>query len=97
MSKKKTQAASKTETPGFALQRINYILIIAGIILIGIGFILMIGGGAQRPDEFSEAIFDTQRLTVAPLLVLLGYAVEIIAIMYKPAVKEAAGTEAPGQ
>jgi hypothetical protein len=36
------------------------------------------------PDVFSEEIFDTQRLTVAPLVILFGFAIEVAAILYKP-------------
>lgn len=88
MSKKSKNPTPKHEIPGFALQRENYILIIAGLLLIILGFILMIGGGADHPSEFSEDIFSPRRITVAPLLILAGYVVEIIAIMYKPRSKE---------
>ena len=55
-----------------------------GIALIIIGFVVMSGGGSKDPKVFSEDIFDTQRLTVAPILILLGFAVEVVAIMLKP-------------
>jgi len=55
-----------------------------GLAFIVIGFILMIGGGAKDPNEFSPAIFDFQRLTLAPILILTGYVIEIFAIMKKP-------------
>lgn len=73
------------KTMDFAFGKSNYIYMIAGLILIAIGFILMIGGGSDNPNEFNEAIFDTRRLTIAPILILLGYAVEIYAILKKPA------------
>ena len=65
----------------------NYILLIAGVVLIFIGFILMIGGGSKDPNVFSTAIFDFQRLTLSPMLILAGFIVEIVAIMWKPRLK----------
>ncbi|MFT4682163.1 MAG: putative membrane protein YqhA, partial [Flavobacteriales bacterium] len=42
------------------------------------------GGGSEDPNVFSEEIFSTRRITVAPIVILLGFAVEIFAIMKKP-------------
>jgi hypothetical protein len=81
IAKVKVGAAPTTE---FAFGKWNYILMIAGIVLMAIGFILMIGGGSKDPKVFNPAIFDAQRLTVAPVLILLGFAVEIVAILKKP-------------
>ncbi len=67
----------------FAFKKKNYILLIIGLAFIASGFILMIGGGAEDPTEFSYAIFDFQRLTLAPILLAIGFVIEIIAIMYK--------------
>ncbi len=78
------QKAQETHTADFAFGKINYILMISGIVLMAVGFILMIGGGSKDPNVFNPAIFDAQRLTVAPILILLGFAVEIVAILKKP-------------
>ena len=43
----------------------------------------MIGGGAENPTEFSADIFDFQRLTLAPILLSVGFIIQIFAIMYK--------------
>ncbi len=66
----------------FAIQ--NYILLLVGIAFICIGLFLMIGGGSDDPTVFSDKIFDTQRLTLAPIFIAVGFIVEIFAIMYKP-------------
>lgn len=68
---------------GFPFSKTNYILLVIGILLIFIGFVLMTGGASTNPDTFSEAIYSTQRLTVAPLFVLAGLVVEVIAVMYR--------------
>jgi hypothetical protein len=44
----------------------------------------MIGGGSDDPNKFNYAIFNFQRLTLAPILILSGYVIEIFAIMKKP-------------
>jgi hypothetical protein len=49
-----------------------------------LGFILMIGGGSKDPKVFNPAIFNFQHITLAPILVLTGYVIEIFAIMKKP-------------
>lgn len=80
-------AKSKTAEPAtldFAFGKLNYILMLGGIVLIALGFILMMGGGSEDPTVFDNAIFNIQRLTVAPILILLGFAVEIVAILKKP-------------
>lgn len=56
---------------------------IVGLVVLLLGFILMIGGGSGNPDTFNMEIFNAQRLTVAPILILLGFAIEIVAIMKK--------------
>ena len=68
----------------FAFTKQNYILLLVGIALICVGLLLMIGGGSDDPTVFSDKIFDSQRLTIAPLLIALGFIVEIFAIIYKP-------------
>jgi hypothetical protein len=70
---------------GFAFGKQNYKLLFTGLALIILGFILMIGGGSDDPNVFSDKIFNFRRLTLAPILVLAGYVIEIFAIMKKPA------------
>ncbi|MFZ7118177.1 MAG: DUF3098 domain-containing protein, partial [Bacteroidota bacterium] len=74
------KSASKPEIQ-LAFGKINYILMISGIVLILFGYMLMSGGGSDDPKVFNPAIFDTQRLTVAPIMVVLGYALEVLAIV----------------
>jgi Protein of unknown function (DUF3098) len=78
-----SKMAQEKEKADFAFGRINYILMISGIGLILLGFILMAGGGTKDPNVFSEDIFSPVRITVAPLLVLAGFVLEIYAIVKK--------------
>ena len=68
----------------FAFNKTNYTILIAGLLILIIGFLLMVGGGSDDPEVFSDAIFGFRRLTLAPILILLGYMIEIFAIMYRP-------------
>lgn len=85
---KEKQSAVKAAEPqsraGFAFGKENYRLLLIGLALIVLGFLLMIGGGSKDPNVFSYDIFNFQRLTLAPILILAGYVVEIFAIMKKP-------------
>jgi predicted cobalt transporter CbtA len=78
------QKAPATGVTGFAFGKQNYKLLLIGLALILVGFLLMIGGGSDDPNVFSDKIFNFRRLTLAPILVLAGYVVEIFAIMKKP-------------
>jgi len=75
---------NKDERLNFALGRENYKLLAIGFAIIVIGFLLMLGGKAKSPDEFSEEIFSFRRITLAPIVVLAGFVFEIWAIMKKP-------------
>ena len=66
------------------LGRENYILLAVGMVIITIGFILMIGGKADTPNDFNPEIFNFRRITLAPMIVLFGFLFEIYAIMKKP-------------
>jgi|TARA_B100001964_G_C14088681_1_gene533794 thiosulfate reductase cytochrome b subunit len=68
----------------FAFNKTNYIIVIVGLLVIITGFLLMVGGGSDDPEVFSEAIFGFRRLTLAPILIIVGYMIEIFAIMYRP-------------
>lgn len=68
----------------FPLGKENYKLLVIGFAIIVVGFILMIGGGSDDPNVFSEDIFSFRRITLAPIVVLFGFIFEIYAIMKKP-------------
>lgn len=63
--------------------RKNYTILLIGIALIAIGYLLMIGGGSEDPNKFNPAIFDFQRITLAPMVCLAGFVVIIYAIMWR--------------
>ena len=55
--------------------------LLAGLIVMMSGYILMIGGGSDDPAVFNYAMFDFQRLVAAPIVILCGIIIEIVAIM----------------
>lgn len=69
------------ENPRMPLTRRNYVLLAAGFAVIVLGFILMAGGGSDSPDQFDYAMFSWRRITLAPILVVGGFAMEVYAIL----------------
>jgi len=81
MSKKNKQ--SKTPKKAFLFSKRNYLIMAIGIAFIVLGFILMAGGGSDDPNVFNEEIYNFRRIRLAPTLVLIGFAIEVYAILYK--------------
>jgi uncharacterized membrane protein len=83
-----TQKKKKdTQKPVFAFDKQNYILMIVGFVVVLLGYILMSGGKTDDPAVFSDAIFNFRRITLAPILIVIGFGIEIYAILKKPADK----------
>lgn len=55
--------------------------LLIGLIVMVSGYILMSGGGSKDPEVFNQAMFDFRRMVAAPLVIILGIVIEIIAIM----------------
>ncbi len=71
-----------------SLQKINYYLIIAGVCIIVMGFLVMATGFPLKEPHENSA-FSFTKITLAPVLILLGYIVIMISIFYKkPAERE---------
>ena len=84
MTKTKAKAPEATDDQKvMPFGKQNFIIVLIGIALIALGFILMIGGGSSDPDVFNEKMFDFQHITLAPILVLAGFVVEIVAIFWR--------------
>ena len=65
----------------FIFSRANYKLMLIGFVVIALGFILMVGGGSDDPNVFNPEIFNFRRIRLAPTLVLIGFGIEIAAIL----------------
>ena len=71
-----------SEERGFAIPKKNILYIIAGFAIMVLGYVLMSGGGSDDPNVFNEEMFSVRRITVAPVVILIGIVVEIWAIMH---------------
>ena len=72
----------------YSVSRMGVKTMLVGLVMMIAGFVLMIGGGSSDPDVFNEAMFSTTRLTVAPIVILLGIAVVMVGIFRKPKKEE---------
>ncbi len=78
-------AKNKQPQKALLFDKRKYNLMIAGLLILALGFVLMIGGGTDDPSEFSYEIFSFRRITLAPILVLLGFALQIYVILSRKA------------
>lgn len=69
------------EDPKMAITPKGFKYLLIGLVVIISGFVLMIGGNSGDPQVFSEDIFDFRRMVAAPVVIILGIVIEIIAIM----------------
>ncbi|MCH7785464.1 MAG: DUF3098 domain-containing protein [Bacteroidetes bacterium] len=81
MGEKKRKESFKEE---FIFRRKNYKFMLIGIAFIALGFILMAGGGSDDPNVFNPEIYSWRRIRLAPALILLGFSIEIYAILLNP-------------
>jgi hypothetical protein len=69
----------------FPVKKENLRFILIGLAINVLGYLLMIGGGANNPNEFNETeLFSTVRITIAPILIVAGFVVILFGIMRKP-------------
>ena len=73
----------------FAFGKDNFLWIAVSVVLIIIGFSLMSGGGSSDGVSFNPAIFDTQRIVIAPVITVIGFILMIVGILKKNKDKEA--------
>jgi uncharacterized membrane protein len=86
MNEKKKVTPAKTSFDLFT--RENYLWMAAGIVVIAIGMLLMAGGKSDNPAEFNQKeVYSTTRITIAPLLIIIGLALEVVAIFKKTKVQ----------
>jgi hypothetical protein len=81
MGEQKRKEAAKSE---FIFGKKNYKFMLIGLAFIALGFILMAGGGSDDPNVFNPDIFSWRRIRLAPALVLIGFGIEVYAILLNP-------------
>jgi len=83
MAEKKT---TPTNAPNL-FEKQNLWLMLAGVVVIAIGMLLMVGGNSKDPSIFNrDEVYSTTRISVAPVLIIIGLGIEIYAIFKKPKV-----------
>jgi Protein of unknown function (DUF3098) len=66
-------------------ERTNYVIMIAGLVVILLGFALMSGGATSDPNVFpKDEIYSFRRITLAPIVVFIGFGIELFAILKRP-------------
>lgn len=68
----------------FVFGKKNYTFMFIGLAVIALGFLLMAGGGSDDPNVFNPEIYSFRRIRLAPALVLLGFGIEVYAILVNP-------------
>ena len=66
----------------------NYIMLLAGVVVIILGFILMSGGGEHTATHFDDSIFSFRRITLAPIVVIAGVVIVGVGIMKRFDIKD---------
>ena len=85
MSKKETRNHPVAHTSESLFSKENYIWMLVGIAVIALGMLVMSGGKSSDPNVFDQKeVYSTTRITIAPLLILAGLAIEVFAIFRKP-------------
>lgn len=75
--------ANEKKQADFAFGKENYRIMLVGIAFVLVGFALMTGGGSDDPQVWNEEVYNFRRITLAPLLVLAGFVINIYAILKK--------------
>jgi len=81
MGEKKRKETSKSK---FIFGKRNYKWMLIGLSFIALGFILMAGGGSEDPNVFDDSIFHWRRIRLAPTLVVIGFGIQVYAILLNP-------------
>ncbi len=78
---KRVEKVEKPEESQMPLGERNYKILAVGFVVIVLGFVLMAGGGSDDPMVFNYEMFSWRRITLAPIVVVLGFCIEIYAIL----------------
>ena len=78
-------ASASATTTGNLFSKDNYMWMLAGIALVAIGILLMSGGRSADPNVFkADEVYSFRRITLAPIIILIGLGIEVYAIFKKP-------------
>jgi FtsH-binding integral membrane protein len=85
MEKKTTINTKESPASTGMFSKENYMWMAAGIVIMAIGLLLMAGGKSNDPNVFNkDEVYNFKRITIAPILILAGFVIEIYAIFKNP-------------
>ena len=84
MGEQKRKKQNELHCSSFIFKKKNYKVMLIGLGVIALGFILMSGGGSDDPNVFNPEIYNWRRIRLAPALVLIGFGIEVYAILLNP-------------
>ena len=84
MGEQKRKKQNELHRSSFIFKKKNYQVMLIGLGVIALGFILMSGGGSDDPAVFNPEIYNWRRIRLAPALVLIGFGIEVYAILLNP-------------
>ncbi|HJB44796.1 MAG TPA: DUF3098 domain-containing protein [Candidatus Coprenecus merdipullorum] len=67
----------------FAIPKENVLYLIIGLAVMVLGYLLLMGGGADSPEVFNYALFSFTRMYIAPLLIVGGFVIELVVLLCK--------------
>lgn len=79
---------SQKQNPVFLFEKINYQILVVGLVIVAAGFLLMAGGASDDPNVFNEDVFSFRRIRLAPTVVLAGFGVVLFSILKNPKQKK---------
>lgn len=65
----------------FAIPKENVLYLIIGLAVTVLGYLLLMGGGAESPDVFNYALFSVSRMYIAPLLIVGGFVFDLVVLL----------------
>jgi hypothetical protein len=81
----RTTVNTRTGNSGSLFTKENYTWMVAGLVIIALGMFLMSGGKSPDPTVFDQKeVYSTRRITIAPLLIIIGLGLEVFAIFRRP-------------
>lgn len=84
-SRSAAPSLKKEVLAGSLFEKENYKWMLIGAAVMAIGFFLMAGGKSEDPNVFNpNEVYSTVRITIAPILILTGFVIEIMAIFRQP-------------
>ena len=84
MGESKRKEVTKQQKVEFIFGKKNYQWMLIGLGVIALGFILMSGGGSDDPNVFNPEIYSWRRIRLAPAIILIGFGIEVYAILLNP-------------